>query len=314
MDMFSFSPHHFDCRRGAWVWGLLTLCVLSAPGYAQQGKKIEVLHIGTSGALALNAASGTKEETAIEALRGFIKSETGFDNDIVRAKNYEELVRKMASGQLHLGVFQGYEFAWALEHDSKLRPLALAVDVYPFRYAYLIVRRDSKVSNFAQLQGQVLSLPNVGQSQLRLYVERLSQENGKPVEAFFSKVTTPDNIEDALDDVVDGVVQVATVDRVGLEAYRRRKPGRFNKLRELMRSEPFPPPLVADYEGVLDKQTRKRFQDGLLNANRKEKGQALLTLFRLTGFELPPSNFGQALAETRKKYPPGSFASRAQTP
>jgi hypothetical protein len=100
------------------------------------------------------------------------------------------------------------------------------------------------------------------------------------------------------------VVQVAVVDRVGLEAYRRRKPGRFNRLRELMHSQAFPPPLVVYYDGILDKATRQRFLDGLLGANQKEKGQSLLTLFKLTGFIVPPNNFEQVLAETRKAYPP----------
>src|SRR5207244_11836898 len=91
------------------------------------------------------------------------------------------------------------------------------------------------------------------------------------LKTFFPKITSPENTEDALDDVVDGVVQAAVVDRAGLEAYKRRKPGRFNRLKEVARSQPLPPPLVAYYEGVLDQDTLKRFGDGLLNARRKEK-------------------------------------------
>jgi ABC-type phosphate/phosphonate transport system substrate-binding protein len=289
---------------GRALAGVLVALALCAAALGQQGKKIKVLHIGTSGSMALNAGSGAKERTAIDTLQSFIKTETGFDNDITPAKDYRELVQKMAKSEFQLGVFQGYEFAWAQEKDAKLRPLALAVDGYPYRYAFLMVGRDSKVTDFAALQGKALSLPNVGQGQLRLYVERLCESHGKALNAFFSKVTTPDNVEDALDDAVDGVVQAAVVDRAGLEAYRRRKPGRFNRLRELMHSQAFPPPLVAYYEGVLDQATRQRFLDGLLNANQKEKGQALLTLFKLTGFIVPPSNFEQVLAEARKAYPP----------
>ncbi len=56
-------------------------------------------------------------------------------------------------------------------------------------------------------------------------------------------------------------------------------------------------------EGVLDDATLRRFQEGLLNAKRKEKGERLLTLFRLTGFEAVPKDFDAVLAETRKAYP-----------
>jgi ABC-type phosphate/phosphonate transport system substrate-binding protein len=306
MFSFAFSTHAEKKQTVplGMAGVLVTLLVLCAPAVAQQPKKFKVLHIGTSGSMALNAGSGTKEQTAIETLQSFIKTETGFDNDILRQKNYQDLAHKMAKGELQLGVFQGFEFVWAVEKDPKLRPLALAVDVYPYRYAYLMVGRDSKITDFAALQGKSLSLPNVAQGQLRLYIERLCESHSKPLNAFFSKVTTPDNVEDALDDAVDGVVQAAVVDRGGLEAYRRRKPGRFKQLRELMHSQAFPPPLVAYYEGVLDNETRQRFLNGLLTANQKERGQSLLTLFRLTGFIAPPSNFEQVLAETRKAYPP----------
>jgi ABC-type phosphate/phosphonate transport system substrate-binding protein len=288
----------------SWAWVLVTILgLVGAPAQGQQAKKITVLHIGTSGTLSLNA-SGTKEETALKSLRSFIKTETGFDSEITQQKDYEELTRKLVRGELELGVFQGYEFAWTQGKDSKLQALALAVDVNPYRYAYLMVRRDSKFADFAALKGQALSLPRVGQSHLRLFVERLSEAQDTPLQAFFSKISTPDNIEDALDDVVDGVVQAAVVDRIGLEAYGRRKPGRFNRLRVLTHSQRFPPPLVAYYDGVLDQATRQRFQDGLLNANRKEKGQRLLELFKLTRFTLPPADWAQVLAETRKNYPP----------
>ena len=65
---------------------------------------------------------------------------------------------------------------------------------------------------------------------------------------------------------------------------------------------------MAYYDEVLDQQTRQRFQLGLLTANSKEKGQRLLNLFKLTGFAVPPKDFVQVLAETRKAYPPSKEA------
>src|SRR5438874_12177600 len=93
--------------------------VLAIPAAGQQGNKIDVLHIGTSGTLALDE-SGGKQATAQDTLQSFIRSETGFENDIIAQKDWAELADKMANGQLHLGVFQGYEFAWAKEKYPKL--------------------------------------------------------------------------------------------------------------------------------------------------------------------------------------------------
>ena len=288
------------------VCALMAFLVL--PGglaHAQQAK-IDVLRIGASGSLSTEKR-GDKENSALETLKAFIMEETGLANEILQQKDWRELVDKMSKGDLHLGVFQGYEFAWAQEKQPELRPLALAVNVYRYPVGYVVTQRDSPAKDFAGLQGQSISIPAAGQRFLRLFVEHESQAAGKKPEAFFSKITSPDNIEDALDDVVDGVVQATVVDRAALEAYKRRKPGRFKKLKEVARSQPFPPPLVAYYDKVVDEGTRERFRQGLLGAGQKDKGQTMLTLFRLTGFEAVPEDFGKVLAETRKTYPaPGA--------
>jgi ABC-type phosphate/phosphonate transport system substrate-binding protein len=268
-----------------------------------QQTKIDVLRIGSSGTLT-GEKGGAKEKGAIKTLQSFIKDETGFDNEILRQKNWQELANKMAKGQLHLGVFQGYEFAWAQEKYPALKPLALAVNVYRYPVAYVVTQRSNAAKDFGGLQGQSFSIPATGQGYLRLFVERQVEAQGKTLETFFSKITHPENVEDALDDVVDGVVQGMVVDRGALEAFKRRKPARFNQLKAIAHSQPFPPALVAYYDTVLDEATLERFRDGLLRASRTDRGETTLTLFRLTAFEAVPPDFGQVLAQTRKLYPP----------
>jgi ABC-type phosphate/phosphonate transport system substrate-binding protein len=291
-------------RRLLLGGGLLAALVLvAAAGTHGQQSKISVLRIGTSGTFHASD-KGVKEETALDTMKKFITDETGFNNEIIRQKSWRELAKKMADKQLEVGVFQGYEFAWAQAEDSQLTPLATAVNVYRYPIAYLVASRDAKASDFAGLQGQTLALPAGGEGFLRLYVDRQSEQNGKKLESFFSKVTAPSNMEDAVDDAIDGVVQAAAVDRAGLEAYKRRKPGRFKRLKEISHSQPFPPTVVAYYNTALDQATLERLQNGLVNAHKKETGQMLLNLFRLTSFETIPSDFGQVLTAARKAYPP----------
>jgi ABC-type phosphate/phosphonate transport system substrate-binding protein len=271
-------------------------------GEASRGQagKVDVLRIGSTAGLT-GTTKNKKEAAARDTLKAFIKEETGLANEILPQKDWRELGDKLAKGELQLGVFQGYEFVWAQEKHPELRPLALAVNVYRYPVGYVVAQRENKAKDFAGLEGQSLSVPTTGSPFLRLYVER---QAGKKLETFFSKVTAPDNIEDALDDVVDGVVQATVVDRASLEAYKRRKPGRFKKLHDVAHSQPFPPPLVAYYDKALDEPTRQRFRDGLIGANKKEKGETMLTLFHLTAFEPVPDDIAKVLAETRKNYPP----------
>lgn len=284
-------------RTGLIVLGQATLFLALA--HAQQAAPTP-LRIGSSDQLALDS-SGGNEEGALESLKEFIRSETGYGSEILKQKDWQELAMKLSNKQLHLGVFHGYEFAWAREKNAKLRPLALAVNVDRYRDAHVLVRQDSKATNLVELKGQTFALSKVAIGHVRLFLERKidTKEPGK----FFSKVTEPANIEDAIDDVVDGVVQATIVDRVGLEAYQRRKPGRFAKLKVIEKSGLFVPPLVAYHEGDLDEATQKRFREGLLNARETSKGKRFLNLYKLTAFEPIPEDFEKTLAEMAKAYP-----------
>jgi ABC-type phosphate/phosphonate transport system substrate-binding protein len=296
----------------AWVYPRVIVLVACALGLAvaiqvaagrDANAKLDVLRIGNSGSLQV---VGGNEKEALRSLQSFIKEQTGFDNEILKLKDWQELADKLAKRQLELGAFQGFEFAWAVQKDPKLKPLALAVNVYRYPVVYVVAKRDNAATNFAGLKGQSIALPNTGQSYIRLFLEHEATAAGQKFETFFSKRTSPDDIEEALDGVVDGTVQSAAADRAALEGYKRRKPGRFKQLKEVAQSQPFPPPLVAYYEGVLDADTLQKFRQGLLTASNSDRGQTLLTLFRLTGFEAVPDDFDKVLAETRKTYAPKS--------
>jgi len=286
----------------------LVIClavVASATPAAGQKKSIEVLKIGTSGSMTQEHDDKKKEEAAMDSLKSFIREETMLNNQITREKDWSELLDKMAKGELHIGVFHGYEFAWAQEKNPGLKPLALAVNVHRYPVVYVVVNKDKGPKDFAGLQGQAIAIPSTGQPYLQKYVDHLTQAGGKAPDKFFSKVTTQENIEDALDDVVDGMVQGAVVEQAGLEAFKRRKPGRFSRLKDIDHSPPLPPVIVAYYDKVLSDDTLKAFREGLLGASKKEKGQTLLTLFHLTGFEPVPDDFPQVLVQSRKTFPVG---------
>jgi ABC-type phosphate/phosphonate transport system substrate-binding protein len=289
-----------------WPVALLSCAVAAqvlgwGTGAASPQTKVDVLRIGTSGTLAAGKA-GKNDDSALETLKAFIKEETGLENDILRQESWQELVKKLAKGDLHVGVLQGYEYAWAQQEHPELKPLAVAINVYIYPVAYVVTQRTGKAKAISDVRGQSFSIPAGGQRFLRMFLER--QAGTEKLETFFSKVIAPDNVEDALDDVVDGLVQATVVDRAGLEAYKRRKPGRFKNLKEVAHSQPFPPPLVAYYGKTLDEATRERLRAGLLGAKDKEKGETMLTLFRLTAFEPIPADFNKVVAETRKTYPP----------
>jgi ABC-type phosphate/phosphonate transport system substrate-binding protein len=296
-------------RRRFGFWLLAASVVLAGWSniFARQGKD-SILHIGSGGSL--TSSSNVKEEDALETLRSFIKEETGMENTIVREKGWQELTDKLAKQDLQIGVYQGYEFAWALEKLPSLKPLMLAVRVHPYSKAFVVANKSNNAADFSGLAGQTFSIPLASAGFPELFVEREAQATGKKLDTFFGKVTKPSEAEDAIDDVVDGVVQATVVDQTVLEAYKRRKPGRFAKLKLVAQSQPFPPPVIAYKDKTLDDATLQKFRDGLIKASTKERGQRMLNLFRLTSFEAPPPDLEKVLAQTRKKYPPPGDAAK----
>ncbi|HEV3081338.1 MAG TPA: PhnD/SsuA/transferrin family substrate-binding protein [Gemmataceae bacterium] len=282
---------------------LLVLPLVAGPSRADTNK-IPVLHIGTTEAVVEENVPEGSDATAVEATyRHFIRDAAGFDSDIVALENHEVLAERLASGKLQLGVFMGYEFAWAQARQPKLKVLAVSVNQQCYRYPALVVHRDSPVSALADLKGKTLALPRNGHSYGRLFVAAQSRRAGQDPGAYLGHIDSFEDVETPLDAVVDEAQQAAVVDRLGLEAYQRRKPGRFARLKKLSESPPMPPALLAYYDGHLDPQTVTRLRDDLTRAHEQTKGEQLLMLFRLTRFAPPAPDFERVLADTRNTHP-----------
>jgi ABC-type phosphate/phosphonate transport system substrate-binding protein len=279
---------------------LASACLSALLAGGGRAARADDLLIGSSGTLA--DTQEAKEKAALDTLQAFIKEETGMNNQILPQKDWRELADKMTKGKLQIGVFQGHEFAWAQEKYPKIKPLALAVNLYRYPEVYVVTKKTSAAKDFAGLKGQTISLP-VSNSNTRLFVDHECKKNGKDEKSFFSKISEQKNIEDALDDVVDGVVAATAVDKAGLQTFKRRKPGRFNQLKAIAHSSPLPPPVVTYAEGSLPESTLQTFRKSLLNAAHKERGKTMLTLFHMTGFDAVPADFDKVLAQTRKMFP-----------
>src|SRR5262249_48168431 len=136
----------------------------------------------------------------------------------------------------------------------------------------------------------------------RLFLNRLCKQAGHAPERFFSEIKQIDNAEAVLDDVADKAVAAAVVDNLSLESFRRRKPARFALLKVIEKSITFPASVVVYRDGALDDAARRKFQQGMLNANKSVIGKQMLTMWKLTAFEMVPADYEQTLAEVVKVY------------
>ncbi len=243
-------------------------------------------------------------KTTIGSLKELMLAQTGFDGEPIKVESYEKLGEELAKNNQQLGVFYGHEFAWARKKHAKLRPLVIAVNQAQHLRAYLIIRNDANLSVLEDFQGKSLAIPFHTPEPCYVFLESKCRAAGRKAEQLFTKIVRPANVEVALDDVVDGTVDACLVEEVARNAYQRRKPGRFAKLKEAQKSEVFPAAVVAFRPEYWDKADLEIIKGSLLKAQQNPEGRQLLTLWKLTGFEQVPYDYEKALAKVLKAYPP----------
>ena len=242
-------------------------------------------------------------KASIDQFREIMERETGHTGESVTLKTYVDVADQVVKNKIQLGALHGFEYAWIRPKYVDLRPLVVAVNQQTYIQAIIVVQANGAARDFPELKGQTIAIPEHTKEDNRLFLERLCKQTGEPPDRYFAKTTKPASVEDALDDLVDGLVSAALVDSVSLDRYRSRKPTRFARLRELKRSPLFPPTAVIYQTGALEEATLARFRKALVNLNRGAEGKEVLTTWKLTAFEPVPKDYDQRLEEIAAAYP-----------
>jgi ABC-type phosphate/phosphonate transport system substrate-binding protein len=293
-------------RAGAVAAALGLTCLLlqPAPGEsAAPGGK--VVRVGLIATLFRDVPEPIMQ-VAMRPFKSLLEDQTGMTGELVAGGDAGNLAKLLKEDKVQFGVFHGVEFAWARQKNPALRPLILAVNGRPAMHAVVLVRQESKAAGCADLKGKTVALPADSREHCRLFFDRRCVAPGCCPEKFFGKVHYPRDVEEALDDLVDGKTDALVVDGLTHEAYQKLKPGRAARLRTLLRSEAFPAAVVAYHPGSLSEDLLARFRDGLLAASSSRRGQRLLEMCKITAFRIVPDNYEDMLKDIAKAYPPAA--------
>jgi len=299
--------------RAGWAIGLSILLVLPSitARAADDDNEQQPIKIGMVSSLFRDMP----EPLVTAMMRPFgalMQSQTGVAGELVQGGDACHLGKLLAEGKVQLAVMHGVEFAWAQQQNPRLTPTMIAVNQQRNLHACVVVRKDSKITQLADLRGKKIGFPKHSRQHCHLYFERRCVGGDVASQKVFADIDYPANAEDALDDVVDGILPGALIDSVGLDCYERRKPGRFALLKVIQTSEAFPAAVVAYVPGTLDEDTVNQFQRGLMNAKQTAMGRQFMMLWKLTSFEPVPANYQASLASIAKAYPPVPPAATAK--
>src|SRR6266851_4448817 len=290
--------------RSGGLWFLLFCLMASmmAGGDDKKSDRPDTIRIGIIGSFYRDQPD-ENIKTTVTSLNDLMVAQTGFKGDPVKVDDLEQLADKVAKDEMQLGVLHGHEFAWIHKKYPELKPLLIVVNQNLYQQGYVFVRKADGVSSFGQLKGKSLALAKHTSEPCHLFLDRQCMEAGAKADGFFSKITHPGNVEEALDDLVDGNGDATVIDEMALTSYQRRKPGRFAKLKELVKSPQFPASLAIYRAGWWQEADLKSIRDALLNAYHNPEGRQLLTMWKLTGFQEVPDDYQQSLAKIAEAYP-----------
>lgn len=227
----------------------------------------------------------------------------GLKGQLETAGDYQEVAKTLDAGKVHLGVFQGIEFAWIRDKHKDFEPLMIAIYEHTYVKTDLVVRKDAGIDSVAALKGKRIAVPKKSKEHIHLFLQKLvSKAGGKDAKSFF-RVSSAASYEKALDDLSDKKVDAVIADKAALEFYARVKPGRYAEFKALETSEEFPPAVVVYKKGALSEGVLEQFKKGMLRANKSERGQHLMGTWNISSFELVPKDFQTKLAEIVKAYP-----------
>jgi ABC-type phosphate/phosphonate transport system substrate-binding protein len=237
--------------------------------------------------------------------KALLRNRAGLAGELCLADDAGALARQLEAGEARLGLFAGFELAWARDRFPDLWPLALAVGRETRPTAVVVVRKDSPVQGLDDLRDRPAVLARDCKEFCRLFAERrLPKTETKLGLSLVAKLVEPSCCANALDDVIDHRITATVVDGGALALYRELKPVRAEWLRVVCRSDPFPAAAVVYRKGALGEAAVQQLVRALTGARQAPPYRDLLRLWRLTGFEPVPADYEEQLARSLAAYPP----------
>ena len=236
-----------------------------------------------------------------EPFRSLMLKQTGLSGDVEVCPNSTCLAGKLKDRSVTVGVFHGFEYAWAKNANPNLIPLLVTVPHGRKVQAMILVSADSELKKPSDLKGMGVVIPKNLKAHGQLFLDKVRAQN--PAIQIAPNPATL-NAEEAISAVAGGREKAVITDIATLNGYYGLQPGAANQLRILAESELLPCAVIATEKGTMTEENMDRIRKGLAGASKTAQGRTMLMMWAIKGFELVPADYEDQCKKILASYPP----------
>ena len=216
-------------------------------------------------------ASEKGDESDYNTLIKITEKLTGFKIETIKVTDYNAAVEAMRAGRAHIAWYGGKTYIKAAEIANAE---AFAAGVRPGEtnanyYAYFVVKKNSKLKIFKDVEKKILALNSIGSTsgdlipQVELSKINLSIKN----KDHFKKVYYAGSHDACLLSVLNDQADVCGMSSRNFEARLKDKTFTIDQVRIIHKSSPVPPPPLA-YSKDIPLEDRKKIKQAVLEAHK----------------------------------------------
>ena len=239
---------------------------------------LEPLHVAVA---AIISPRGTLE--SYQPLLDYLSQELGRPVELVQRRTYaevNELVRRNEVDMAFVCTRAYVEGKREFGMQLLAVPLVHGEKIY---HSLIIVRSDLPVQSFEDLRGAVFAFTDPLSNSGYLYPNVLLTRMGETPQSFFSRTFFTYSHDNAIHAVAEGVADAAAVDSLVLQYALEREPALKDKIRVILKSEPFGmPPVVTGPD--IRPQTKAELQRILFTMHENPRGRKALEVLDVDKF------------------------------
>ncbi len=216
-------------------------------------------------------ASEKGDESDYESLISITEKLTGFNIETIKVTDYNAAVEAMRAGRAHIAWYGGKTYVKAAEIANAE---AFAAGVRPGEkdagyYTYFVVKKDSKLKTFKDVQGKILSLNTIGSTsgdlipQVELNKINLSIKN----KDHFKNVFYAGSHDACLLSVLNNQADVCGMSSRNFEARLEDGTIKLKDVRIIHKSDRVPPPPLA-YSKLIPLEDRNKIKKAVLESHK----------------------------------------------